>query len=60
MIPEIKGMKNRIFSILRHYLPCDTPNNLKIQRFEKMNKAPEYIIILQLYTTNDDHIVYGS
>ena len=41
-------------------MPFDPPNNLKNQSFEKMGKKPEYIIILHLQTTNDDHLMYGS
>ena len=38
------------------YLPMD-PENLN---FEKMKKTPEDIIILQMRTINDNHMMYGS
>ena len=37
-----------------------TPNNMKIQNFEKMKKAPGDIIILNMCTINDSHMIYGS
>ena len=36
------------------------PKNLKNQNFEKMKKTPGDIIILQMSTINDNHMMYGS
>ena len=47
------------FVILGHFLPSDTPNNLKNQSFEKMKKMPEDIIILEMCTINKNHMMYG-
>ena len=43
-----------------HFLPFDPSNNWKTDNFEKMKKATGDIIILHLFTTNDDHMMYGS
>ena len=43
-----------------HFLPFYPPNNPKNQNFEKMRKTPGNIITLQLCTTNDNHMMYGS
>ena len=48
------------FVILDHFLPFYPPNNPKNQNFEKMKKPPGDIIILQICTINDNHIMYGS
>ena len=48
------------FVILDHFLPFYTPNNLKNQNFEKLKKMPEYIIILHMFTINDNQMMYGS
>ena len=47
------------FVILGHFLCFDPPNNPKNKNFENMKKIPADII-LHLFTTNDDHMVYGS
>ena len=39
-------------------LPFDPPNNPKDQKFEKIKKMLEDIIILHLCTTNDNHDVW--
>ena len=41
---------------LLFYPPMDPEN----RNFEKMKKIPEDIIILQMCTINDNHMVYGS
>ena len=48
--------QTEFFVILGSFLPFDTPNNPKNQNFEKMKKTPEFINILHLHTTNDQHI----
>ena len=48
------------FDILSFFLPLYPHNNLKNQNFEKMKNMPADIIILHLYDTNDNHMIYGS
>ena len=60
MVPEILGTKDRIFVILHHFVPFDPPNYQKNQNLEKIKTAPGDIIILNLCTTYDDHMMYGS
>ena len=48
------------FVILGYFLPFYPANNLKNQNCEKMKKKPGDIIILHLYTTNDNRMMYGS
>ena len=48
-----------VFWILGQFLPFDPPNNPKNKNFEKMKKMPADII-LQMFTINDNHIMYGS
>ena len=57
-----KARRTGFFVILGHFLPYDPPNNMKNQNFEKMKYTPGDIIIfiLNLCTTNDDHMMYGS
>ena len=47
------------FLILDHFLPFWPPNNPKYQNFEKIKKTPGNIIILQMCTLNDNHMMYG-
>ena len=49
-----------VFCHFEPFLPFDPPNNPKNQDFEKIKKTPGNIIILHLYTTNNDHMTYGS
>ena len=68
MIPEIWSAADRSFSHLGLFLPFyPSPlppppliNNSKNQNFEKMKKNPRDIIILLMYTINDNHLIYGS
>ena len=39
------------------FYPTMDPEN---QNFERMKKTPEDIIILQMCTKNDGHLMYGS
>ena len=61
MVPEIPSVTDRIFC---HFGPFFTllplPNNPKNQNFEKMKKTPRDIIILNVFTINDNHMLYGS
>ena len=51
---------NRIFCRFGPFLPFYPTNNLKNENFEKMKKIPGDMTSLQLCTTNDNHIMYGS
>ena len=42
--------------IMGHFLPFQSPKN---QNFEKMKKAAGDIIILHMYTKNENHMRYG-
>ena len=55
-----KVWQTEICVILGHFLPFYTPNNLKNQDFEKMKKTPGDIIILNMCTINDNHMMCGS
>ena len=46
--------------ILDCFLPFYTSNNSKNQTFEKLKKTPGDIIILHMWTINDNHMVYVS
>ena len=43
-----------------HFVPFDPPNNEKNPNFEKSKKIQGDIIIFDLRTANDDHMMYGS
>ena len=45
--------------ILDHLLSFYPPNKLKNQKFEKIKTTLRFIIILQMCTINDDHMMYG-
>ena len=42
-----------------HFLPFYPPMDLENQNFEKIKKALEDIIILQMFTIDDSHMIYG-
>ena len=42
-----------------HFLPFYSPMDPENQNFEKMKKTLEDIIILQMFTINDSHMIYG-
>ena len=44
------------YGLLFAFLP---PYGLRNQNFEKMKKTLEDIIILQMFTINDSHMIYG-
>ena len=52
--------QTEFFVILDHFLPFYPPNNPENENFGKMNNKPEDIIILQMCTMNDSHMMYGS
>ena len=50
--------RTKFFVILGHLLPFDPCNNPKNQNLKK--KKAQDNIILHLYSTNDNHMTYGS
>ena len=56
---EIWSM-TKLFVILDLFSPFYPRNNLKNQNFEKMKKNPTDMIILNMCTINDNHIMHGS
>ena len=52
--------RQNCFVILGHFLPFYLLIIQKIKLLKKWNKTPEDIIILHMYTINDDHIIHGS
>ena len=60
MVPEITSATDRIFCHFVPFfalLPCNNPEN---QNFEKLNKTLGDIIILNMSTINENHMMYGS
>ena len=57
---KYKVRLTEIFVILDHFLHFPPPMDSENQNFEKMKKLSEDIIILQLCTINDSHMMYGS
>ena len=54
------GVQETIFFvILDHILPFYSTMEPENQNFGKMNNKPEDIIILQMCTINDSHMMYG-
>ena len=55
-----KVQRAKFFVILIFFALWPFYNNPKNQNFEKLKKTLEIIIILQKYTINDNHMIYGS
>ena len=51
---------DRIFCHFEPFLPFYPPNNPENQNFEKMKKMPRYIIILNMFIINENHMMYSS
>ena len=62
MVSKIRSETGRIFFvILGDFWPFYQPHmDLENQNFEKMKKRSEDIIILQMCTKNDSHMMYDS
>ena len=61
MVPQIWSATGKIFIILDHlFLPFYPPKDPENQNFEKIKKAHEDIIILQICTRNNSHTVHCS
>ena len=55
-----EARQTECFVILDCFLPFYPPMDPENENFEKKNKTPEDIIILQICTINDSHMMYGS
>ena len=54
------GVQQTEFSVIMDcFLPFFPPMDPENQNFEKMKKTLEDIIILQMFTINDSHMIYG-
>ena len=66
MVPQIWSATDRIFCHFGLFFVLLPPNNPKNQNFEKMKKKkqktkkPRDIIMLHMFTINDNHMMYGS
>ena len=60
MVPETWSATDRTFCHFGLFFAFHPANNPKNQNFEKMKKLPRDIIILYMYTTNENHMMYGS
>ena len=57
---DIEHNKQNFLSFRTIFCPFTHFNNSENQNFEKMKKTPEGIIILNMSTTNENHIMYDS
>ena len=57
---DIEHNRQNFLVILDPFLPFYKPNNPKNQSFEKMENSPGGIIILNMCTINDNHMMYSS
>ena len=60
MVPEIWSTTDSIFCHSGPFFALLPPIDPENQNFEKMKKATGDIIILQMCTINDSHMIYGS
>ena len=61
IVPEIWSMTDRIFWHFGPFFALNyLHNNPKNQNLEKMKERPRDIIILQISTINNNHMMYGS
>ena len=51
--------QTEFFVMMDRFLPFYPPMDPENQNFEKMKKPLEDIIILQMFTLNDSHMIYG-
>ena len=52
--------QTEFFVILDRFLPFYPPTDPENQNFEKIKKVPQDIIILQMSTINDNHMMYRT
>ena len=60
MVPEIWSATDRIFLILHCFLPFYPPIDPENKNSEKIKTTPEDMIILQICTIYDSHMMHGS
>ena len=60
MVPEIWSTTNIFFRHSGPFFALLPPMDPEKQNFEKMKKTPQDIIILQMCTKSDSHMMYGS
>ena len=60
MVPEISSTIDRMFCHFRLFFAFYTPNYPENQNFGKMKKPPGGIIILNMSTINENHMMYDS
>ena len=60
MVSKISSTTHRIFVISGNFLSFYSPNNPENQTFEKRKKSSRGIIILNMSTINEKHIMYDS
>ena len=58
MLSETWSTTDRFFVTLDYFLPFYPPNNPENHNFEKLKKMPGDIIILHIYTINENHVMY--
>ena len=51
--------QTEFFAIMDRFLPFYPPMDPENQNFEKIKKTLEDTIILQMFTINDNHMIYG-
>ena len=56
---DMEHDRQNFLSFWTIFCPFYPSNNPKNQNFEKIKKTPRHII-LQMYTVNDNHMMYGS
>ena len=60
MVHEIWSATDRFFRHMDRFLPFYPTMDAENQNFEKLKKAPRYIIILHKCTKNHDRMLYCS
>ena len=60
MVPEIWSATDRIFCHSGPFFALLPPMDPENQILGKMNTTPGDIIILHIYTINDNHMMYSS
>ena len=57
---DMKCNRHNFLVILGHFLPFTLQTTLKIKIWKKYKKTPGHIILWQMCTINEDHMMYGS
>ena len=59
MVPEMWSATDRLFCHYGPFFALLPPMDQENQNFEKLKKTLEDIIILQMFTINYSHMIYG-